>query len=127
MPSWNKRWRPSLLAAAALAAYAGAFGGSFQFDDFNVIVHQAAVHSLGAWWDSMPGIRPLLKLSYALSWIAGGGGETAFHLVNVALHAAATAGFPGGALFAQSDDKAVSAFDLRNVATALGLKQGCIE
>jgi tetratricopeptide (TPR) repeat protein len=87
MPSWNGRWRTSLLVAAALAAYAGAFAGRFQFDDFNVIVHPEAVHSLGAWWDSMPGIRPLLKLSYALSWIAGGGGETAFHLVNVALHA----------------------------------------
>ena len=54
------------------------------------------------------------------------GAETA-RTDGVALHAAATAGFPGGALFAQSDDKAVSAFDLRNVATALGLKQGCIE
>lgn len=87
MPSWNERWHASLLAAAALAAYAGAFAGRFQFDDFNVIVHPEAVHSLGAWWDSMPGIRPLLKLSYAISWVAGGGGETAFHLVNVALHA----------------------------------------
>jgi tetratricopeptide (TPR) repeat protein len=87
MPSWNGRWRTSLLAAVAFAAYAGAFAGRFQFDDFNVIVHQEAVHSLGAWWDSMPGIRPLLKLSYALSWIAGGGETWSFHLVNVALHA----------------------------------------
>lgn len=87
MRSWRAHWPASALVAAALAAYAGAFAGSFQFDDFNVIVHQGAVHSLGAWWDSMPGIRPLLKLSYALSWIAGGGRETAFHIVNVALHA----------------------------------------
>jgi hypothetical protein len=72
---------------AALAAYANAFGGSFQFDDFNVIVRQGAVHSLAAWWDSLPGIRPLLKLSYALSW-SSGGGTLAFHAVNVALHAA---------------------------------------
>jgi tetratricopeptide (TPR) repeat protein len=76
-----------LLVAATLAAYANAFGGSFQFDDFNVIVRQPAVHSLAAWWDSMPGIRPLLKLSYALSWSAGGG-TLAFHVINVALHAA---------------------------------------
>jgi tetratricopeptide (TPR) repeat protein len=80
--------RASVLFAAALAAYANAFQGAFQFDDFNVIVHQSAVHSLGAWWDSMPGIRPLLKLSYALSWSAGDGGTVAFHAVNVALHAA---------------------------------------
>ncbi|GAB3104137.1 phytase [Lysobacter terrae] len=45
----------------------------------------------------------------------------------VALHAAAMAGFPGGALFAQSDDKAVTAFDLRDVASSLGLRQGCTE
>jgi hypothetical protein len=80
--------RASVLAAAVLAAYLNAFLGSFQFDDFNVIVHQGAVHSFGAWWDSMPGIRPLLKLSYALSWSLGGGSTIAFHAVNVLLHAA---------------------------------------
>jgi tetratricopeptide (TPR) repeat protein len=83
-----QRLQAGLLLAAVLAAYANAFGGSFQFDDFNVIVRQPAVHSLAAWWDSMPGIRPLLKLSYALSWTAGGGSAIAFHAVNVALHAA---------------------------------------
>ena len=77
----------TLLLAAALAAYANAFYGSFQFDDFNVIVREAAVHSVVAWWDSMPGIRPLLKLSYALSWSAGGSTLT-FHAVNITLHAA---------------------------------------
>jgi len=77
-----------LLVGAVAAAYANALTASFQFDDFNVIVRQGAVHSLAAWWDSMPGIRPLLKLSYALSWSAGGGGTFAFHAVNVALHAA---------------------------------------
>jgi len=81
------RSRATLLLAAALAAYANAFYGSFQFDDFNVIVREAAVHSVAAWWDSMPGIRPLLKLSYALSWSAGGG-TLAFHAVNITLHAA---------------------------------------
>ncbi len=80
--------RASALLAAVLAAYANAFLGSFQFDDYNVIVRQGAVHSLAAWWDSMPGIRPLLKLSYALSWSAGDGGTLAFHAVNVSLHAA---------------------------------------
>ncbi len=88
MRSSSARWRASVLILAALAVYAGAFGGSFQFDDFNVIVRQPAVHSLAAWWDSMPGIRPLLKLSYALSWGAGGGSTIAFHALNVALHAA---------------------------------------
>lgn len=89
MPSSRARWSASALVLAVLAAYAGAFAGAFQFDDFNVIVRQGAVHSIGAWWDSMPGIRPLLKLSYALSW-SFGGGTAAFHVLNVALHAANT-------------------------------------
>jgi tetratricopeptide (TPR) repeat protein len=83
-----RRLQAGLLLAAVLAVYASAFGGSFQFDDFNVIVREPAVHSLGAWWHSMPGIRPLLKLSYALSWVAGEGSPLAFHAINVALHAA---------------------------------------
>jgi len=45
----------------------------------------------------------------------------------VALHAAATPSFPGGALFAVHDDKAVTAFDLRDVARALRLQPGCTE
>ena len=35
-------------------------------------------------------------------------------------------GFPGGALFAVHDDKAVAAFDLRDVARALDLAQDCV-
>jgi len=54
------------------------------------------------------------------------GAKTA-HTDGVALHAAASAGFPGGALYAVHDDKAVTAFDLRDVARSLGLKQGCTE
>ena len=71
---------------AALAAYANALPASFQFDDYNVIVDNPAVHGLAAWWASMPGIRPLLKLSYALNWAAGPG-PFGFHLVNLACHA----------------------------------------
>ena len=45
----------------------------------------------------------------------------------VALHAAASAGFPGGALYAVHEDKSVTAFDLRDVARSLGLGKACIE
>ena len=58
----------------------------FQFDDYNVIVNNPAVHSVAAWWQSMPGIRPLLKLSYALSW-HGAADPAAFRALNIALHA----------------------------------------
>ncbi|MGQ0577984.1 MAG: tetratricopeptide repeat protein [Betaproteobacteria bacterium] len=76
-----------IVCAAALAADFNALFGSFQFDDYNVIVHNPAVHSAAAWFESMPGIRPLLKLSYTLNWIANPS-PFGFHLVNVAAHAA---------------------------------------
>lgn len=75
---------PWLLAATGLA-YFNALAASFQFDDFNVIVDNPAVHSLAAWWTGMPGIRPLLKLSYTLNWLADPG-PFGFHAVNVLLH-----------------------------------------
>lgn len=73
-----------LLLATALA-YLNALSASFQFDDFNIIDDNARVHSLAAWWQSMPGIRPLLKLSYTLNWISGFGAP-GFHAVNLLLH-----------------------------------------
>jgi len=54
-------------------------------------------------------------------------GATTARTDGVALHAAASAGFPGGALFAVHDDKSIAAFDLRDVARSLNLKQGCTE
>lgn len=54
-------------------------------------------------------------------------GTTTAYTDGVALHAAATTRFPGGALFAVHEDKSVTAFDLRDVARTLGLAQGCVE
>ncbi|BCT92798.1 phytase [Lysobacter helvus] len=54
-------------------------------------------------------------------------GNTTSHTDGVALHAASMPHFPGGALFAVHDDKAVTAFDLRDVATALGLARDCVD
>ncbi|HEY0662965.1 MAG TPA: phytase [Lysobacter sp.] len=54
-------------------------------------------------------------------------GATTARTDGVALHAAASAGFPGGALYAVHDDKAITAFDLRDVARSLGLPRGCTE
>ena len=42
------------------------------------------------------------------------------------LHAAATRRFPGGVLYAVHDDKALAAFDLRDVADTLGLARDCV-
>ncbi|MBI3549276.1 MAG: tetratricopeptide repeat protein [Elusimicrobia bacterium] len=73
------------LALLAALAYLPSLAGVFQFDDFNVIVYEPTVHSWAA-LAARPGIRPLLKASYVLSWSLGLGpiGFTAF---NVAVHA----------------------------------------
>jgi len=54
-------------------------------------------------------------------------GNTTAHTDGVALHAASMPHFPGGALFAVHDDKAVAAFDLRDVAQALNLSPACVD
>ena len=82
----SKSTAPAVLAVAVLLAYFNALTGIFQFDDYNVIVNNPAVHSLPAWFDSMPGIRPLLKFSYALNWTVNAG-PFGFHLFNVLVHA----------------------------------------
>jgi hypothetical protein len=82
----SDRAPPALIAFAAALAYFNALGAVFQFDDYHVIVDNPAVHSLAAWFDSMPGIRPLLKFSYALNWTIDSA-PFGFHLFNVVVHA----------------------------------------
>jgi protein O-mannosyl-transferase len=81
----DARRAAAILLAVAMAAFANGLAGPFQFDDYNVIVHNPAVHDVAAWWDSMPGIRPLLKLSYAANWMSGFGAP-GFHAVNILIH-----------------------------------------
>lgn len=76
----------AVVTMVVVAAYANALAASFQFDDWEVIVRDPRVQSVGAWWASMPGIRPLLKLTYALGH-ASGFGVVGFHAVNLAIHA----------------------------------------
>jgi protein O-mannosyl-transferase len=80
--------REFVLAGAVTLAYANGLRGDFQFDDYTVIVHNPAVRDVFAWATSMPGIRPLLKLSYALNW-SSGLGPAGFHAVNLVCHLAA--------------------------------------
>ena len=81
-----RAWLPLLPALVVLAAWLPSLGASFQFDDYVVIVDDSHVQSLAAWWRSMPGIRPLLKLSYALNHVAGAG-AAGYRAVNILLHA----------------------------------------
>lgn len=86
-PQRLEAWLPWMPALLVLAVYGPALGASFQFDDFQVVLGDPRVASLAAWWQSMPGMRALLKLSYALNHEAGGG-VAGFRLANVLLHAA---------------------------------------
>lgn len=81
----GQRWLPFVVVGGVGLAWASALAGPFQFDDHNVIVGYAPVHSLSAWWDALPGLRPLLKLSYALNWSLSPA-PYGFHLGNVLLH-----------------------------------------
>src|SRR5690606_10809738 len=45
----------------------------------------------------------------------------------VALHASSTARFPSGVLYAVHHDRAVAAFDLRDIARTLGLDPACLQ
>lgn len=74
------------LLLVIIVAYLNGLRGPFQFDDLNVIVHASGVHGLAAWRHAPLGIRPLLKLSYALCWQISAT-PLCFHLVNLALHA----------------------------------------
>jgi hypothetical protein len=87
-PAARGRWALAGLTAAVAAAWATSFLGGLQLDDWRVIAGDPRVQSLGAWWRSMPGIRPLLKLTYAANQ-ASGLGLAGFHAVNLAVHLAA--------------------------------------
>lgn len=77
-----------LILGATLLAYASSLTGPFQFDDHGVIRRYTPVHSLDGALDALfSGLRPLLKLSYALSYAMGGGSPLAFHVFNVLVHA----------------------------------------
>jgi tetratricopeptide (TPR) repeat protein len=74
------------LALAVCIGYANVLNGSFQFDDYNVIVNEPQVHSWANWFAALgSGIRPLLKFSYTLNWTMDTG-VTGFHVTNLFIH-----------------------------------------
>jgi protein O-mannosyl-transferase len=75
----------ALLLGLVSIAFANSLHGSFHFDDWAVIVADSRVQSFTAWWHSMPGIRALLKLSYAFNHELGAG-PTGFRATNIVLH-----------------------------------------
>lgn len=86
----------------------------------------------GGYWIAVDQLAPLTRfhLFDRRTLAARGtfqGRRTAF-TDGIALHAAATARFPGGVLYAVDDDASIAAFDLRDIAAALRLEldPGCV-
>ncbi|MDR1726733.1 MAG: tetratricopeptide repeat protein [Acidobacteriota bacterium] len=97
-PRIPPRTWPWLAALLAVAVYLPSLPASFQFDDWQSVLGDERVFSLSAWWRSMPGMRALLKLTYALNHgvcgepCAGADGDAAgFRAVNILIHALNTA------------------------------------
>lgn len=75
------------LALAVVLAALPALPGSFQFDDWNVVVRDPRVQDLGAWWVSLPGIRALTKLTWAIDHTLGFG-VGGFRVTSLLVHLA---------------------------------------
>jgi tetratricopeptide (TPR) repeat protein len=75
---------PLVILAITFVAYAGTFTAPFLFDDAQ-LVNGASVHTLS--WATVRGTtRPVVQLSLALNWTAGGGNPFGFHVVNFTIH-----------------------------------------
>ena len=84
---WAGAVRPLLVVLAALIAYSGTFTAPFLFDDVGIL-ETDALHTLS--WSTVTGTsRPLVQLSFALNWAAGGASVVGYHAVNLAVHALA--------------------------------------
>jgi hypothetical protein len=86
-------WLALLPSLLVLVVWLPVLGASFQFDDWAAIVADPRLQSLASWWHSMPGVRPLLTLSYALNHELGAS-PGVFRAVNIGLH-----GFNAALLF----------------------------
>jgi tetratricopeptide (TPR) repeat protein len=82
-----------VIAAATLAAYSGSFRGPFVFDDVPAIVQNPTLRRLASAWapplDTTASGRPLLNVSFAVNFLAGGLAPAGYHLANLAIHVAA--------------------------------------
>ena len=81
-------------------------------------------------WIAAEQLRPATRFHVldraTLAPLGAFSGETVAWTDGIALHAASAPGFPHGALFAVHDDRSVAAFDLGDVARALGLGPACL-
>ena len=82
------------------------------------------------YWIAVDQLTPLTRFHLfdrrTLAWHGTWTGRVTADTDGIALHTGATPAFPHGALFAVDQDKAIAAFDLQDVARALGVAADCI-
>ena len=81
------------------------------------------------YWVAVDQLRPTLFRVFdrrSLEPMGTFSGEQVANTDGQALYAAGTARFPAGALYTLQDDKAIAAFDLRDVVKALELSEACV-
>lgn len=82
-----------VLLAITGIAWSGVVAGSFQYDDFANVLTDPATTQLTVLLDRLVGgIRPLTRLSYALSFLIAGEWAGGWLVVNLALHATTVLG-----------------------------------
>ncbi len=87
-PPTRSRYLPLLVVVAAAAAYANSLTVPFVFDDVS-IPETPELHRLWPPSALIGTTRPLVQLSLALNYAAGGLVVIGYHLVNLAIHVAA--------------------------------------
>ena len=107
-------------------------GRSLPQDAFSAEAEGVALWSCSAeagYWVAVDQLAPLTMFHlferHSLRPAGSFHGAVTSQTDGVALHAASTRAFPNGALFAVHGDQAVAAFDLADIARALGLSAEC--
>jgi tetratricopeptide (TPR) repeat protein len=93
VPVTRATWALAALAAAGLLTYANSVSHPFMFDDHGTVVMNAQIRDVGNLSrvlspppDTPVGGRPLVNLSFALNFAAGGLDPRGYRVVNLALH-----------------------------------------
>src|ERR1043166_8352195 len=78
---------PALVIVAGLCVYANSFTGPFIFDDLLSIRDNPRIRTLWPPWDGFATTsRPVVWLTLALNYAAGGLNVWGYHAVNLAIH-----------------------------------------
>ncbi len=105
----------------------------FSFPAFDADAEGVALWACSAdqgYWIAVDQLTPTLFRVFDRATLAPRGifrGEQVANTDGETIHAAATARFPAGALFALHNDQSLAAFDLRDVAQALRLGNDCVQ